>query len=55
MGIFNDIIFFFFCDNRQKERCETTLLLHLGIAKHLYSYNSEAHTYLGASIRFLLL
>ena len=44
-----------FCDTGQKERCESTLLLHLGIAKHQYPYNSEAHTRKGASIRILLL
>ena len=35
---------FSFRDKGQKERCETTLLSHLGIAKHLHHYNSEAHT-----------
>lgn len=41
---------FSFCDTRQKERCESTLLLPHGIAKHLYPYNSEAHTSKGTSI-----
>lgn len=39
----------------KKERCETTLLSLLGIAKHQYPNNSEAHTLEGASIRFPLL
>jgi hypothetical protein len=35
---------FSFCDKGQKEGRESTLLPHLGIAKHLHHYNSEAHT-----------
>ena len=44
---FSDLLFImivFLRQKEQKERCESTLLPHLGIAKHLFSYNSEAHT-----------
>jgi len=32
------------CNPKTSRLCEATLLLRLGIAKHLYQYNSEAHT-----------
>lgn len=49
------ISFFFLWQKGKKKGVKQLCCYNLGIAKHLYTYNSDAHTLKGVSIRFPLL